>query len=212
MYCDNDYQERFRKTYNKICQSGLLDKVDQIFVNINNKKLQDISSILLDKVIVSNYSTSSDSEQDTLNLLRRKCAELEDGNVLYLHCKGVTKPHDKNVQSWIDYMEYFNIEQHSKCLDMLKIYDTVGVNLQEDLSRNVGKHYSGNFWWSRVKYINSHKDVDINNCTCLLMFPNSIRAYCEFWLLDNPSVNPCTLHNSNINHYSQQYDKQNYEY
>jgi hypothetical protein len=37
-----------------------------------------------------------------------------------------------NVLDWVDYLTYFNIINHKKCIESLLNYDTVGVNLHID--------------------------------------------------------------------------------
>ena len=95
-------------------------------------------------------------------------------------------------------MEYFNIEKWKDCIHKLhnEGYNTCGVNLQSEPKL----HYSGNFWWAKAEYINTLNEVPYNS-----------RWYCEMWLLDNNYCNPCSLHNSGINHYGVCYSESEYK-
>ena len=157
------------------------------------------------KFVVTNFSTYVAGEVNTLELMHDVCSRSNDGCALYLHGKGVSRVGDANVQSWIDYMEYFVIDNWKLCVEKLTTHDTCGVNLQT----TPGKHYSGNFWWSNINYLQKLPRFSINNSGVMYHHRNP-RAYCEFWLLDNNFCNPCTLHNSGICHYSSTYNKINY--
>ena len=209
LYCVNDYIDRFYKTYQKIQNSNLYQNVETIFINAvceNKDTFLSTKNKFNDKKInVSNFSTDLTGEMNTLEFMHDVCNSLDkQTSILYLHSKGVTKPQNPYVQSWTDYMEYFLIENWNKCIELLKSYDTCGVNLQYDPA----KHYSGNFWWTTANYLQQIPKINMNNCKCT----NSLRAYCEFWLLDNDFCRPYSLHNSNIGHYDNLYPKEKYEY
>jgi len=67
---------------------------------------------------------------------------------LYMHTKGVTKPFEEPVYAWRALIEYQLIANHTKCLELLDSYDTVGVNYRLQPS----PHYSGNYWWTTGAY------------------------------------------------------------
>lgn len=202
MFCMNDYAERFYNTLNKIKKSKLYDFIDLMHINVvGNDKF-----VYLDPKINLIYSKDSSGEIDTIKYLHKFCNNINENiKILYLHCKGVSHNKDKNVQSWIDYMEYFNIYKWKDCINKLNEYDTCGVNLQEEPV----KHYSGNFWWSNSSYIKKLPEFNINNCKVPYCI-NNPRMYCEFWLLDNNFCKPFTMWNSNINHYHQFYSEKEY--
>ena len=165
MYCVNDAVSRFHKTYRKIQLSGLLNNVNNIFVNcVGQHKKEMIKEIRkLDKIVATVGAHASD-ESETLNVLRKFCTTNNRGNVLYLHSKGVSrKYHNKfnylteeklsfNIQTWIDCMEYFLIEEYNECIKALIDHDTCGIFFDEVPGTNQSA-YSGNFWWSTKKYI-----------------------------------------------------------
>jgi len=123
-------------------------------------------------------------ESVCLNDLRDWC-NYNQSKVLYIHSKGVSRK-DKvyqNVWEWRKMMEYFLIENWQKCVRSLDDYDTVGCNISYC---GFGKHYSGNFWWSKSSYLSSLEEIKISNeelwfwrCESWLMLgnPRSLEIY-----------------------------------
>lgn len=204
-----DCIERFTKTFKKIESSKLLESLETIFVNVTNdympleKIISELTS-LSPKIKIFNVSTDLSSESDTLKLMWDVCQTLNSNhNVLYLHSKGVSKPTNKNVASWIEYMEYFLIENWENCLKVLQTNDACGVNLQPIPMW----HFSGNFWWAKNLFLQKTKRFDVKNSS----YVSDIRSYCEMWLLDNQPNIPYCLHMSNINHYGDVYTPNKYK-
>lgn len=197
MYCVNDFNERFVNTYDKICKSSLLQKVESInvvAVGDNKEKAKDLFKFF-EKVNIRT-GTNNGSESDTLKLLWNTCQK-EDINVLYLHSKGVTKPNFNNVKDWANLMEYFLIEKHEQCLEALETHDVCGVNYF-----NTKPHYSGNFWWATSKHIKRLKELKVEKID---------RLYCEYWLFDIDAViKRKEIYNSGINHYYEPFPRQRY--
>lgn len=212
MFCLNDYLERFQNTFNKIKSSGLYDNITNLHVNVvgsNDRDLDFIKSVLLDKKIkITNFSYNTAGEVETLKHLHNVCICKENNEpILYLHSKGVSRVGNANVQAWINYMEHFAINKWRDCWDKLKQHTTCGVNLQF----TPGVHYSGNFWWANSNYIKSLNQFEIAMKEWKVPHCGSVdRAYCEFWLLDNNSNNPATLHNSGVDHYAVLYEDTKY--
>lgn len=162
MFCINDSLERFERTYQKIARSGLLDHINNIYVNcVGDKKIKNKNQISNFSKVIANVGEYDKGEAETLNILRDFCIENPHGNVLYLHSKGVSiQPHHKdrdNIQNWIDCMEYFLIEEYQKCFSILQEYDNCGlffnaINKWYKPS-NKTSAYCGNFWWSRNCYV-----------------------------------------------------------
>jgi len=101
--------------------------------------------------------------------------------------KGISDPNNLCLIDWRNYMLYFLVEKYKICLDILKTYDTCGVDLRLDPV----EHYSGNFWWSTANHINNlpeFKDMNI-----IL----SERHKAEFWICSNGKHN--NLWNCGIN-------------
>jgi hypothetical protein len=210
----NDYMQRFKNTFKKIQDSSLYDNVENFHINVVTKtsnEFEYVQSILSqNKFKFYNICETLSGEMDTLKLLHRICKQqLCNKPVLYLHIKGVSRVGNANVQAWVDYMEYFAISKWKECTLKLNEYDTCGVNLQNKPSL----HYSGNFWWANSSYISKLREFNEAVCSWRAPHYGSVdRAYCEFWLLDNDFCNPCTMHNSNVDHYGAHYSEGKYKF
>ncbi len=188
--CVNHYVYVFKNIMDKIKMSGLYDDITEIRCGVLGYNYE--PELFNDPKIVIR-GTNPDIflwEVFTINLLYED-AQKEDFNVLYLHTKGITRhPLYKQVNDWVNYLCYFNIYQFRNCIDFLKLYDTVSVNLVDEPVT----HYSGNFWWSKSTYIRKLEKC-IYNCY------NSA----EFWITEKKIGNYHSLWNSNINHYEHEY-------
>lgn len=199
MFCVNDCTQRFLKTYFKIIQSGLFNKVEQINVILVGP--QDNSSIKtqlqrLNKVKFFE-KLNSGSEVETLNAIWQY-SQVYDGYVLYLHGKGVTRPDNSFINDWKECMEYFMIEKHENCLQLLNDFDVVGPNIRDTPMR----HFSGNFWWAKTSHLRNLNKLDTLETN---------RLYCEFWLFDcsKPFTYKC-IYDSKVNHYGESFGRENY--
>ena len=141
----------------------------------------------------------------------------ENVNILYIHTKGVcynsTHYLYNHVNDWIDMMLYFLVEKYDICLDILNNdYDTIGCNYSNCIINEkeiTPPHYSGNFWWSNTNYISNLPKLDDIPNTNQEWYKNQS----EFWILRNININPekhYTIHNSNINHYNDTYNRNKY--
>ena len=207
MYCVNDCVDRFLKTYNKIQESGLLDACNNVnVVLVGDDKVERYKTKInfLKKVKTTCFSSDTKGEMNTLKTIQDFCQSAQDVQVLYLHSKGVSRGKNKNIESWVNYMEYFLIEQYSNCLEKLKEHDTVGV----DLYNKPMNHYSGNFWWANSNYINTLPTFEEGLKRGSV---NDPRWYCEFWLL-NSACNPCNLHTAGKDLYGAVYEETNYKF
>ena len=192
----NNYRDIFKMLIHRIRDSGLYNIVKEIRCGILNTGDYDKSIFEDPKIIVRGISNDlSLYEKFTINMLQYD-AKNEDFKVLYLHTKGVTKPGNPYIQSWVDYLCYFNIYQHETCSNLLTVYDTVGVNICKPPGPC---HYSGNFWWSKSNYINR-----LEPCT------NKTYNAPEFWLCEKYIGKYACLWQSNINHYHSMYPIQEY--
>lgn len=192
----------------KIENSGLYKYVDEIRCIILGDLINtEIYSVLkqFDKDnkinIVLRDNNTNLYEKITINkLLEDSQSNIEkEAYVLYIHSKGVTKPDNKFVYDWVNYMSYFNIYKFDNCFKKLEdpFISAVGVNL---IGQDVNPlHYSGNFWWSKMSHIQNLKPITDN-------YYNSP----EFWITSNRG-NYISLWNSNINHYQELYPFNLYE-
>ena len=204
-YCVNDCYERFMRSYNKMLNSGLVEEctnINVVLVGQNKDKVYNqISELPKIRCHLKDVSTG---ETETLHLLWEDAQNDPNFYGFYLHSKGVSHGTNANIESWVQYMEYFCIEQYKACIEMLQTHDTVGVNLQKDPLW----HYSGNFWWANSNYIKTLEKLDVNKSSNPCFF--SERWYCEFWLFDKKQAKACSLHQSDVNHYCSIYSQEKY--
>jgi hypothetical protein len=163
--------------------SGLLSKVDNIylcFVGDNSISKLDFDNTILEKIIVKRVDANLNTfEVPTQKLLYDFCCINKNCNVLYIHTKGVGKEINLCIEDWITYMLYFLVEKHNDVLDLLKTYNTVGVDLREEPTL----HYSGNFWWTKSSHISSLPDPLLFKDLSKYPNPlNSERHNQEFWI------------------------------
>lgn len=205
MFCVDGCIERFTETYSKIEMSGLLSQCSNIHVVMvgDNWETYQPQIKKLNKTVVHLYPNLH-GEMNTIKFLHNFCQTNDDNFVLYIHSKGASKTGNPNVKAWVDYMEYFLIENYSLCLNYLNKFDTVGV----DYLPQPMPHYSGNFWWANGHYIKNHKTFDQGLSNSII---NDPRWYCEFWLLHDENVKAKCLHNSNIDLYGNLYTKDKYK-
>jgi hypothetical protein len=130
-----------------------------------------------------------------------------DCPILYFHSKGMSHPiqnkkyfPNKNSYDWRSLMQYFCIKKYKDCLTYLKEYDIVGVNW----TTHPVMHFSGNFWWANSSYIRTlPHPLDTNNVE------RWSRCSMEFWIGFN-SPKYYSFHNSNIDHYHNEYSIDRY--
>ena len=182
LFTINDYSDRFNRTYKKITDSGLIQNINLIHLNVvgpNQLEAKDLFKTY-DKVKCY-HGTNHKNESETLNLMRQFCIDNPYGYSLYLHSKGVNRQNDPEItvkeglQDWIDCMEYFLIEKYENCLNILKykVNNTCGIGYIDANSCGVnlgGYHYSGNFWWVNNKYLATTKPCKDEYMYCELEF------------------------------------------
>jgi hypothetical protein len=169
-------------------------------------------------VILGPYDNSIDDpkvkiiyQDANINIFEFKIMELlyehslkEDFNVVYLHTKGVSCRHqNENMQSkigdWINLMLYYVVQNYKLCLQELKEYEVVGVNLTVS-SQHYPWHFSGNMWWTSTEHIRKLGVI-------------SDRSYCgpEFYITSKAADSKyLSLWNSGIFHYHEGYHPSNY--
>lgn len=204
MFCVEDCVERFLQTYTKIQHSGLLDKTNNVHVIMVGEdcRLFGIQIKELDKVTIY-YCPNVFGEMNTIKFIWDFCQTAPNSQILYTHSKGASKHGNANIKAWVDYMEYFLIENYDECLEQLTKFDTVGV----DYLPAPMPHYSGNFWWANSNYIKIHKSFEEGLKHSII---NDPRWYCEFWLLHSDIPNFKCLHNSGIDLYGNFYSRDKY--
>lgn len=168
MFCVNDSLDRFNRTYIKIKESGLINEINSIQINcVGSNKLEYIQIINENFPKTVTYAGFNDAnESETLNLARNFAIQNKNGNILYLHSKGVSNTvqehlnRKKAVDIWVNNMELYLIENYKECLNYLKTYDTCGCFLRD---WKMSSHYSGNFWWTTNSYLSTRPICEPNS-------------------------------------------------
>jgi hypothetical protein len=182
---------------NQLNSSNIFNILDFVFINNIGTPLDENKYILLNsKIRVCNFSEDNTLfENATMKQMIAFSKIHNNYNILYIHTKGVSYKPDHyffpGIVSWINYMLYCLVDNSDKCIKLLNIYDTVGVNVREHDENPL--HYSGNFWWARSSYLQK-----------LLPFSFKNKYDCEFLTLSqNPKYfNIFTLHHMYQNIYA----------
>lgn len=199
--CINNWSPVVSKLYDEIKVSGLYDKVKGIYCGVLALPGYVEHPLFNDPKVNILYCLDNPSlfERPTLNSLFQFSQD-KDFYVLYIHSKGIQhNGQNPCVEDWVDYLTHFNITQHEECISRLKTYDVVGVNLQKEEHADI-YHFSGNFWWSKSKYI---RGLD----------PNIDPSYTgpEYWITTGKGGKFSTLFNSyTFNHYHDRFLPENY--
>jgi len=178
----------------KIFKSELFSKTDKFFIRIyyqDSKQLIKLKSLITknEKIIISETNIN-EYEFGSLKILSN-LSKNDDFYCYYFHSKGVTKQYNKsiidNIKSWREYMEYFIIEKYNLCINELDLgWDAVGVKLRKTPNTKFN-HFSGNFWWTKSKFINTLPSIDSLDLTK--------RHNAEFWIGYTNGKLKC-IHNS----------------
>ena len=153
------YRSLVLEHMSRLLFSGLYDRTEGVycFVLAETAEASAEASQLLrsfgSKVHIAQTSTeTAQYERFTLSGLRAHLAP--DDVFLYMHSKGLR--HDQsnlNIYWWTFYMQYFVLREHERCIELLRKWDTVGVDFNTARPiEGVRLHYSGNFWWARADY------------------------------------------------------------
>ncbi len=185
--CINNYQEIIKKIITKMKESELYDKITEIRISLIGDNYFELD----DKMKIIYVGEIGEYENKTIE--RIQCQD-DDTPILYLHSKGVTRPGNLNVQDWTDLLLYYLIDQWKICIEGLKYYDTVGVNLNE----TPYIHYSGNMWWTTMKHLKNIGKIIYNQYLDSEMYVCKKGKHLCLW-------------NSNVNHYHNRYTLENYK-
>lgn len=158
IFCDKTTLDIVRDQAMKIIYSGLYAEVKYIYCFLAGSEsaitqIYSYIKTLPQKFKIQKMAVDDNSyERFTLNAIKDLVTDSD--KFLYLHTKGVTRTHQKGIAEesvtlWRNYMEYYLIALHKKCLAKLVDHDIVGSLFIDD---KIGPHFSGNFWWSTGKY------------------------------------------------------------
>lgn len=220
------WEQILKEQLRSIQKSGLCDKLDEIYLvlfgdkNTSTSKndIKDILNTTLDvpsKTFIITYDSeriyhATYREYATLTSLFDDATKSKNTYYLYIHSKGISYPIDhpvkRNVDSWRQYMTYFLIDEYEAALRLLETCDAVGVNLtttETDGSGSVPRHFSGNYWWAKGSYLKALCDP--------WGLPRKDVREPEFWI-GSGTGELKSLHQSNVNHYRDDYPCWKYMY
>jgi len=167
LYCFtiNDWKVRLTRQLERVYKSGLYDKAEVFYLYASDpagNSLDDLNN-LTDKFpkIKLEYTTINHGEGYLALSKVDELAREVDCKILYFHTKGVwnkfknyqTQELDElkasGVNTWVDILEHYLIDNWEKCIDKLDIFDIVGVT-------NYGNWWWGNFWWANSNHIKNN--------------------------------------------------------
>jgi len=152
------WQQIFGDQINRLKNSMLYDAASYVQINVNGRE----EIPIIDNKTRVNYNQLLDCEAETLTDLWLFANYNPDYAILYFHTKGVSFVDSnieiiRNVESWRDYMEYFNIDLWMRSVATLDEYDCCGTEMVEHVCIGgkewVAPCYGGNFWWANASYI-----------------------------------------------------------
>ena len=211
--CFNNWKEIVHTFLKKMVVSKLYFAISEVrCVVLGNGDISDLIQKYSKIRVIFQSDDTSFYERKILQLLHEN-SQRENFYVLYLHTKGIKyNGTNKKINDWVEYMTYFNVHQFENMLKLLKYNDVVGVNLEDKPEHPV--HFSGNFWWSKSRYIRTLDTKYLHNWW---ENPNITKKYFnvtdynspEFWITGG-NGNYASVWNSGLNHYRQEYSKENY--
>lgn len=172
-----DSKTRLSVYYHVACM-GTWESVDrEIMAALSKSGLLDEAALFVRNVCAD----VSLFEFPTIDMLYADAKE-NDGFVLYLHTKGVTKPNQQPINDWRACMIYWMVERWRECVQKLAIgYDALGITRCEKPL----PHYQGNFWWAKNSYIRTLDDVRTVKFTPSVSNQGE-RHKAEFWIMSKP--------------------------
>jgi hypothetical protein len=205
----NNYIDVTQEQWHAIASSGLIDKIDKIYLTYLGKDRAEIQWLLdkHPKITLQNFHEDIKHYERLCLMSLLDYSKNTEANILYIHAKGVSRPDNPHIQDWRRMMEHFLIHRHERCLELIKDYDALGIlvcnsgNGERITNENHKFHFSGNFWWSKTSYLRnlpslyqSHINDLSHNCRWWL---------CETWLLHAyPNVKMLELYkDANVHFY-----------
>jgi hypothetical protein len=165
-YLTSEYKLVVQEQMTKLITSGLYNEVDYIFTGISATSADDVNWFM---ELLSSYEkffpilhTDKDGEKPTMRLLANYAKENEC-YIMYFHTKAVANTGYNNTL-WRWSMDYNLIYKHKECIELLdKGADAVGPNLRKNTHVGYHPHFSGTYWWSTSKYIQSLNEEYLYN-------------------------------------------------
>ena len=145
---------------------------------------------------IRDHSEPNIHEGQTLSHLYKYCAN-NDGAVLYMHSKGITRINVPTMHDWRRYLQHFMITCWQRCIQKIPEHDIVTVK-SESL---------GNFWWANNNFIRKlsnplYSSAYLPDKPHLWEGTPEYRYAFELWSLQNANI--CYVHDSgSVVHYKE---------
>lgn len=204
----NNYTTIAEEQWNIIESSGLIDKVESVYITYLGRDKTGIQWLLdkSTKIVLQKFDKNLKHYERLCLMSLLEYSKDNEANILYIHAKGVSRPDNLHVQDWRRMMEFFLIQKHERCLELINSYDVLGSLLccygnQEKITNEKHKwNFSGNFWWSKTSYIKNLPSLYQEHLTDL-----SIKHrwwLCETWLLHpHPEVKLLQIYKDELTHF-----------
>ena len=189
--CLNNYFNIIKNQISKLIESGLYNETDKIFCFVCNQTIECLHLLKQYNKIEIIGTCENLYEKFAINNYKKYISG--DYYLYYIHSKSITRKEQCYID-WTNLCNYITINKWRLSIELLKYYDTVGINLKNFPKR----HYSGNFWWSKSEHLN--KLIDINND---YLSP-------EMYILSYIKTNYISLYESNIIHVLKPYHQELY--
>jgi hypothetical protein len=165
-YLDGSYKLIIQEQLEKVFLSGLYkacktfnicvatpDKSRYSWIEKITKKFD---KIRLERIEIDRTKYPDSYRESKITLQRLKnMAEETPGYYCYFHTKGSTNK-GYNIEMWRKSCDWATICDWEKSIQMLKNgYDAVGPNLRPDSHIGKHPHFSGTYWWTTHKHINT---------------------------------------------------------
>ena len=191
-----EYQVIYDELINKIIESNLIDRVDNLFVCIVGDHI--LKSVNHDKIKTINVGEVNEFEFPTLEKIENDILSTTD----------LTELKDKGVPIIIISAD----SKGSKLSDFKKgcevCYDVCGVDWRTDPV----PHFSGNFWWANSDYLKTLPKINtLNRLDSKIVL--TLRHNAEMYIGMNQNVKPRILWQSNVSQYERHlhmYEESNY--
>lgn len=141
----------------ELLRSTKLLEEARVFIHINGVE---IPSLRHDNVEYVFNPRPHKEETDTMCAIRDYAASHDNAKILYFHMKGIKSqvspawPADpingtEYVTNWRRMMENYVVKDWKLCVNLLKVYDSVGCNY----AYAPRPHWSGGMWWATSEYV-----------------------------------------------------------
>ena len=148
----------FNHQFSLLKETGLLELADKIYLCVNGKlaifnTIQELANQYHNVEMIHTSNSIEHYEYPTLKFLKETIDNDSDSYILYFHVKGASKNNVKPIHDLRFLLEYYNIVNYKKCIELLDTgYCTVGILYSEGMISQ-WPHYSGNFWWANSNHI-----------------------------------------------------------